>query len=588
MKQEREQTQGQISIVEARKRAIQDFTKHKLALVCQKLGREWQIFKETNEGQLEQVQVDAVKLDENEALLFKLDAALERGRQVHRISRGWYLAIVPKDWERLGPAPFAPEPVALPGYQAHYFDLIEEGQIRFRVKGQEHIPWQRVKFLLIGEKIEDGAQYLSPLFREPPKVRAPRSLWAQVAELVIREEKPGRGRWRISFHPDSTQEEQVLPHELAERGGGRYTLLFYDHNWKLLESFDFRFFSALRGIRIESKGSILLPGATGHHPAHIIFLHEAGCFIEPAIELPPNVRIRVETTQTEVELPPDPKLDQTYWRVRTETKDAAVDLIVSVPRIWWALGSEDKNPRIDEWQARLLSFSRQNFVATTNEVLWIRLPTGVRQVRCGFPGDLRPFDSSRGKTWSQIVAVPLREFSDSELLSQPGKTPFKLKFVFSKDYELNIGWLKVYVGCCYCDFKTFEEEKLWTHIFQQHYFQLYREPAWGELKGWIPELPSAIYQCPECEEYVEANDPENPTSIILRHLKEVHNIGIQPHFRVVTDPNEIREKVVKYHDLPRFQICKLCGMRFDIRQVGQEELLQHLKDNHRKKIIRLV
>jgi hypothetical protein len=62
-----------------------------------------------------------------------------QGRLVKTASCGSYLVIVPKGWTRdeslSGPAPFEPEPVCLPGYQAHFFNQDSAGipnKIAFR------------------------------------------------------------------------------------------------------------------------------------------------------------------------------------------------------------------------------------------------------------------------------------------------------------------------------------------------------------------------------------------------------------------------------------------------------------------------
>jgi len=560
-------------------------------LVCRKQGRGWQVLREEDEGRSDAVGVDATELFGEEGLLFKLESTLERGRRVRRVSRGWYLAIVPDGWERLGTAPIAPESVALPGYRAHYFDLTEEGQIRFHVGDSERVPWQRVEFCLVGEELRDDAQHLGPLFREPPRVRAPRSLWTEVSEVVIREERPGTGRWKTSFPPNAERDEQTLPEELAERGGGRYTLLFYDHDWELLDSFDFRFFLALQGIHVEPEGPVVLPGPEGHRPARITFLHEVGCRIEPSMEPSFSIKLNRKPTRTEVELPPDPTLDQTYWRAQKGS--ASVDLVIRIPRIWWALGPEGAEPEADEWewQAEALSLKREDLAATSEKVLWLRVPPGVRRVRCGFPGDLRRFDrrnSSLGQLW---VAVPLREFCDSGLRDRPGRTPLQLQDPLEEQEKTTVGWLKVCLACRYCDFKAWREEALWEHLFQEHRSELYREPKWEELRRWIPHLPKYILACPYCDEYAEADDPYS-TSTITLHVEKVHKTRTKyssgPGFRIVRSVDEIRNKMTKYKDLPRFQICQLCGNHFDLREVSREELLRHLKGCHWGEVARLV
>ena len=548
-------------------------------LICQKQGREWWVFREDDEGRSEPVAADAAELLEEGKLLFKLDTSLERGRRVHRVSRGWYLAIVPEDWARLDPAPIAPEPAAFPGYQAHYYDLTEEREIRFRVGDSEQIPWQRIEFRLVGEELRDDAQHLGPLFREPPRVRAPISLWTEVSEIVIREERPGTDRWKTSFRPNPTEEEQTLPQELAARGGGRYTLLFYDRDWGLLDSFDFRFLKGLHEIRVEPEEPVVLPGPGGHQPARITFQHEEDCCIEPLKEFLDYIEIHAEPMQTEVVLPPAPDLDQTYWRVLRG--DASVDLVIRIPRIWWTLACEETEPQASDWQAEVLSLSRKDFAAVSDKALWLRLPRGVRRVRCGFPGDLRPFDATSDSQGRLRVVVPLREFYDSWVLGRPGRAPLQVELNAQGEVH-DVGQLEVRVGCRYCDFTCFEEELLVKHLLQAHWAQLYREPTYDEMRKLIPELPPAIYKCSYCDEYVEADNPDHPTSTINAHIEKNHHPrlhGEKPRFRVVSSPEEIRSNISKYRDLPRFYICKLCNKSFDLRKGGEEKLHGHVREH---------
>ena len=136
---------------------------------------------------------------------------------MRRVSKGWYLAIVPESWERLGPERIAPEPVSISGYKAHYFDLSEGGDIRFRVDGQERLH----DVQLVGERIEDAASRLGPLFRDPPWLKASPGVWNAIEKIVIWEEGPGKGRWKDSFSPRRDHELQSLPESLARRYGER-------------------------------------------------------------------------------------------------------------------------------------------------------------------------------------------------------------------------------------------------------------------------------------------------------------------------------------------------------------------------------
>jgi hypothetical protein len=530
-------------------------------------------------------------LDEVEGLLFKLNQDLKQGRRVRKASQGWYLAIVPQGWQRTGSLPIAPEPVVLPGYVAHYFDLSQDPRVAFLVDGEERVPWQRIEFQLIGKKIPDASERLGPLFRDPPEVRAERSVWAEIATVVIGEEGPGKRRWKTSFRPDPARETQPLLEELVARGGGWYFLRFYDQTDELVDSLDFRFLSALEEIHVKPEGPVVVPGPEGHRSARVEFHHEPGCQVEP---LDPPLKVHEEPRRTIAEIPPEPEMDRTRWRVQMangapSTQPATVEVEVCVPRIWWALGEdegfEQREPEGLAWQAQPSSLSREDFAATSRRAIWLKLPPRIRRISFGFPGDLRPFTA---KTGSGRVGVPLREFTDVESLRHPGRTALLVQFETPEGRcEVEIGRLEIRRGCRFCDFTALEDEALLKHLFGEHRSELYREPDWAELRQWIPDLPPAIYQCHYCKEYVESDDPHHPTSTITRHVEEAHNPrarGENISIRIVRDTEEIRSRIAKYRDLPRFQICKFCQEHFDLRELGEEELLRHVKERHWREV----
>lgn len=546
-------------------------------VICQKQDREWKV-----EGSVEG----------RETLLFKLGSSLERGLLVSRISRGWYLAIVPENWERVGPAPIAPEPVSLPGYQAHYFDLTEGGEVRFRVDGEERILGRRVEFRLIGEEIEDGALRVGPLFRDPPKVQAEQSLWNEVKEIVVGEEGPGEDRWKHSFSPTPEGKVLTLPEELSARGGGWYFLRFYDSSWTLIDSLDFRFFLAFQGIQTDPPGPLVLPGSEGHRPARVTFLHGARCRIVLRGLPGEGVEIRERKDGTVAELPPKPTLDRTFWEVRNEK--TTVEVVARIPRVWWTLGGEEETPKESEWQDRAISLRREDFSAMSDRVLWIRVPREIRQIQCGFSGSLRSFRARVDSKVFRLCAVPLWEFSDEEVLQRPGRAPLTVAFKSLRVGTVEVGRLEVRVACRFCDFTTVEKERLLDHLLQEHRDKLYRGPTWEELRALVPSLPVRIYQCLYCDEYVESGGLRNPTSTITRHIETAHpKERDQPgglKFRIVSDPEEIRIRIARFKDLPRFQICRFCRKRFDLQRVGfgEESLRRHLWDYHREQICNLV
>lgn len=358
-----------------------------------------------------------VELGHNDHLLFKLSGqSLDRGRFVKVPSAGSYLVIVPEDWRRdevlSGSPPAMPEPVDLPGYQAHFFDL-EKGddqKIAFQLpNGQPRVIEAKApRFELIGSRLGDASEYMGPLFGEgPPRIRAlDAHVWNSVGTIVVGEEGRGRGRWRMSFSPDLGQVEQDLPSEVADRKGGWYFLRFYNSDDDLIESIDFRFLSVLREIRLRQPPH--LPAGNGYQPACVEFLHETDCVVQPASNLT-NIQVECQDDKTILSIPPDPTCDESQWLVGPK-RGPQVEVTINVERIWWAIGEENNPP--DKWQDRPLLLSREDFKATSSKTLWLRLPRcrWVDKIFVGFErSSARPYAV---KVTDRAVAIPLREYGD--------------------------------------------------------------------------------------------------------------------------------------------------------------------------------
>ncbi len=514
-------------------------------------------------------------LPEDRGLLFRLDRRMGHGRRVARVSRGWYLAMVPAHWERPDTPPVAPEPTAFPGYRAHYFyfERPETAHVRFRMRGEERTLWQRVVLELRGERLPDAAalEGRGPLFRSPPIIEAEPRVWQTIRTIVIVEEGKDKQRWRMQFAPNA-EPAQPLPQELAERGGGWYALRFYDANEQLIESLDFRFLEALEAIQIEPAAAVLMPTEQGHMTAQLIFRHQPACRIEPQQAFPEELIQRLPN-QTLVQLPADtPRWDRTYWQAKVGS--IAVELCVDLPRIWWALAreSEWEAPEHLSWQAQPLWLTRQDFSAVSDTILYLKLPASVRQVYCGFSEDLRPFQRPAG---AKTLKVPLREFYDRVSRYQTDTAPFLMQI--DRLAPVEVARLIIARKCAFCEFATAQEQALLAHLFEKHSPHLYRKAEWHELRQQIPKLPKEIYQCKYCDEYVEVRG-NYPTSEMLAHQEQYHK-GKQERFEVVSDPDVIREKILKYRNLPRFYICKFCGAFLD---KGKEEdvLQEHVRRHH--------
>jgi len=366
----------------------------------------------------EGVQEIKVALGQDGYLLFKLsDQHQDQGRRVQFPSSGSYLVMVPDDWVRddtlSGPPPVEPESVFLTGYKAHFFELERGGErkIAFRIPTGEliKIETNALRLELVGKHLCDATEKIGPLFGErPPQIRALDSqAWKNVRTIVVGEEGSGKERWRIAFNPVSEQVEQELPLELVARKGGWYFLRFYDTNDELIESLDFRFLCALKEIRIPQLSP--LPPEDGHKQVCVEFLHDTGCAVQP---VGPSASIQIERQddKTTLTIPPDPACDETRWCVGVEG-GPQVEVTILVERVWWGIGEEQNAP--SEWKDRPLTLQREDFAATSNKALWLRLPRRrwVDEILVGF--EQSTVRSYIVEVTHRTVAIPLCEFCDS-------------------------------------------------------------------------------------------------------------------------------------------------------------------------------
>ena len=311
-------------------------------------------------------------LQANDALLFKLDHTLERGRQVKRVSKGAYLTIVPETWELATGIPNDPEPTQFPGYKAYYLDTTRTKRPVFSAEGRTFVPWKQIEFVLVGQIIADYDKEIGPLFRYPPCVKAPTDVWKEINLVVIGEEGPGKNKWRTSFKPNPEDEVQSLPPELSIRRGGWYFLRFYDEDDHLVDSMDFRFMGALKEIRVRPQDNVIVPGPSGHVVARVEFHHEKGSEVIPMENLHSVRFVKKEPWLTVVEIPPDPSLDLTRWRVILTAQDPKpeVELSINIPRLWWAVADIEAKPSDLHWRDKMVTFSKKDFCATSRVALF--------------------------------------------------------------------------------------------------------------------------------------------------------------------------------------------------------------------------
>lgn len=540
-----------------------------------------------------------VTLGENNYLLFKLSGQDQnQGRLVKAPSSGSYLVMAPEDWERdeaLSGLPLVvPESVSITGYRGHFF-LLEKNsgkKIAFHTPGGSPvvIESRALRFELVGTRLPDASENIGPLFGcVPPKIRVLDSQrWRDVGTIVVGEEGSGRGRWRTAFPPVPGKAEQDLPSEVATRKGGWYFLRFHDVDGDLIESMDFRFVCALKEIKIPQP--VPFPSEDGHRPTCVEFLHEPGCFIQPADGPGSSISIETQVNKTILSIPPGAACDKSRWFVKLEASPQ-VEVTILVERLWWAVEEEEAEPVT--WQDKVLPLSRGDLAATSTKALWIKLPKRrwTDTINVGFTREgARAYSV---KVTEETVAITLRDFGDTQITMSPGTAPLQLWiWIHEMSYTGTFCQLVIKVGCRLCNFSASTAEDVFRHIESQHLDGLLRPLTYQELQAYIPTLPPAIYKCHYCPMFVRSDDPSNPTSAITWHIeRDCPNVArgrearepVKIVFNSISDADEIRKHIIT--DLPHIHKCELCSDY--LKEATQSDKFRHLIESHRAQLYQL-
>jgi hypothetical protein len=372
---------------------------------------------------------EMTQIDEKDYLLFRLSGQEPNaGFYVRSPSCGSYLVMVPIGWERneavSGPPFVLPEPVSLEGYQAHFFisRRNDQAKIAFRVSmGQDTVIQAGVsRFELVGAQLSDASEEMGPLFGlQPPLIRdLATPAWRGIQTIVVGEEGPGKSRWRTDFAPVAEEREQELPSVVANRRGGWYFIRIYDDEGDRIESLDFRFSSALKGIRIESHD--VLPGHAGHNPVRVEFAQDATSVVTLVREGEADPHIERESGRTVAIIPAKAAWDLTEWEIEP-LEGVRVSVEILVERIWWSLGEEGAPMTQIEMSDRPLPVSYDSFQATSTRAIHLYLPAPgwTQRVLVGF--DESGSRAYRPKVNERIVSVPLRDFGGADPIRAGGQ-----------------------------------------------------------------------------------------------------------------------------------------------------------------------
>lgn len=361
--------------------------------------------------------------DASDHRIFKVARSRANGRRVARVTRGNYVVIAPRALSRDeavgGTAPVAPENVIPEQAKVLAHHLLVEGKgdgLVLNESGPSRVevrPSTATVYELIGHIVEDAHTGAGPLFgREPPHLRMEGA--AESSLFVVGVEGP-------SPRPRSRQAAMSfdeLRDWLDDNEPGWFYVRAYDANDELLESLDFRYVRGLEAIEVDEPSP--LPGPQGHRPAKVVFRVAPGTVVSP-VDGPPEVASLDPVRADGVVLPARPDAGKATWRVGSGD-GSAVEVVVHVPRIWWAFTASGNADEPHAWSDRLHMLSVDDLRPTSLMHLSVLLPEPgwADEVTVGFrDGSPRRLPVPRSE---RVLHYPLRNLGESDALRGAGGT----------------------------------------------------------------------------------------------------------------------------------------------------------------------
>lgn len=524
----------------------------------------------------------------NNFLAFKLHSQkLDKGVLVDKTSTGNYLAIVPKNWQYdesiSGTQISQPEETIDVKYEAQYFfiDYDSKQKIGFinEYGSSVSLISSKVFYSLNGNQIEDSVEKIGPLFiKEPPEIEITDNHYHTVLHsIVIGDEGTDRENWRKEVLYNQDQRIIKLGNEFTNISGGWYFIRFYDKEFNLLDSCDFRFIPEINEVIFNSQNFI--PEINGHQPFNIEIRYSDN--LEFNIESNNSAKLNVlkDDSTIKIIVEKDPAIDKICISTINESKKT-VKVYFTVPRIWWAISENNIDQK---WQDKSIPISK-NDLLDLSKSFQIKLPTRgwIKQLIFGIEGST-PREISIPSD-ENVVKIPLTDYSAFDVQKKLGE----FKFVCSiqrgnRNYDFIPFILEISINCKYCsEFKTFQLDEYIKHLIKVHSEELFQEPRYEDIRPFLPDdLPVRIYECKHCPEdnaYIQAFS-NNPIEELIRHIENEHR-GLEKTIIVVSKIQEI-ERILS-RKLPVYKKCKLCN---PMKLIPEEEIKSHILLEHRSKIL---
>ncbi|MCY4421421.1 MAG: hypothetical protein OXC42_09300 [Gammaproteobacteria bacterium] len=349
-----------------------------------------------------------LSLFDGKPIIFKLkNNWADVGRKTRGITKGYFVVIVPKDWNRMGHAPVEPGECTDAIYAAHYF--YRDGKLPTeKIDGfqeSEVVPISSA-FDLTGERVFDDSDEGELFVGAVPVLNiSPDVSWVRVGE----EDEDG-------WEGENFRLKEKSLSEVLDGLQGRFFIRVYDSKVQLLDSGEFRYLRDLKEIRVNgepyTKNTILVPTLTGHLQTSVSFEGINNVVCHP-INRPTTTQVLAQENGLVVK--PNPNCDDISCTLQSNT--GSVDTVLHLPYVWWRM--EQSDPDFSSWCEFSFAMTRQEFrkYAQSNGTLRLRLPRWLKSVYIGFNNELdrmyRPIKEERD------VLIPLVHFIDYSQIDNP-------------------------------------------------------------------------------------------------------------------------------------------------------------------------
>lgn len=538
-----------------------------------------------------------VHLGQYDYLIFKLYGNNNtQGRLVSHISSGWYVLISPENYRINTSACFSnikPQFTAITGYIANIFYIEKDNDNQITVldsKGDIQTIQKRITVNLIGNTSDIIKDEMPFFLGEPPSLQSSnQDIWEQIRVIILGEEGHGSNKWRKEFYPPKMISTQKLPTELYNRECGWYFIRYYDKDYNLIDSTDFKFASFLKSIVISPDS--MLPVGQGHDPVTLTFEHEKECIVKLINSSLTDTDYERHENSTSTVLMPDEQYDKTDWII-TKSNRLKVETSISLKRIWWTLS--DVNVEPTKWNSYLVELNTNYFNVHSTKAIWIRISQKrwLKRIKIGFK-------QNRSREYiipinENTIKIELREYFDSEEFNRPCNAFFTLWF--DSDKLINLGHLVVNIRCSKCSYIVDNQSSLRKHIKEKHIQEYGYEPTYNQIYPILKErykiLPQYIYCCGYCGKFFEDDNSDEAQRKVVDHIErrcEKYKGGVIS-FTPINDPGIIRNKI--FAELPYFINCTICDWIYDSREenscVREQKLLEHIMEKHRGQLYYLI